>query len=78
MRRQVELGARTFAPGAPVFDVMREAFLPAVEIDGRHTLAGFEQRNRNVQSGCRFTRPAFLVAENNHVSRLTRLLDRLH
>ena len=57
---------------------MRETFLPAVEIDGRYALAGFEQRDRNVQSGRRLTRPAFLVAENNHVSGLTSLLDRLH
>ena len=43
-----------------------------------HILAGFEQRDRNVQSSRRLTRPAFLVAENDHVSGLTSLLDRLH
>ena len=78
MRRQIELDARALAPGAAVFDVMRETFLPAVEIDGRDALAGLEQRDRDVQRGGGFTRPAFLVAENNHVSGLTRLLDRLH
>ena len=78
MRRQIERDAGAFGPGAAVFDVMREAFLAAVEIDGRDALAGLEQRNRDVQSGGGFTRPAFFVAENNHVSRLTRPLDRLH
>ena len=78
MRRQIELDARALGPGAAVLDVMGEAFLPAVEIDGRHALAGLEQRDRDVQSGGGFTRPAFFVAENDHVSRLTRLLDRLH
>jgi hypothetical protein len=76
MRRYIELDAR--APGAAVFDVMRETFLPAAKIDRRHALASLEQRNRDVQSGGGFARPAFLVAENNHVSGLTRLLDRLH
>ena len=78
MRRQVELDARAFAPGAAVVDVMGETSLPAVEIDGRYALAGFEQRDRDMQRGGGLTRPAFLVAENDHVSGLTSLLDRLH
>jgi len=57
---------------------MGETFLPAVEINARHALAGLEQRDRNVQSGGGLTRPAFLVAEDDHVSGLTSLLDRLH
>lgn len=53
MRRLVELDTRPFGPGAAVLDVMRETFLPAVEIDSRYALAGFEQRDRNEQSGRR-------------------------
>src|SRR5664279_5722344 len=77
MRRQIKRDARALAPGAAVLDVMGETFLPAVEIDGRHALAGLEQRDRNVQSSRGLTRAAFLVAENDHVSGLTSLLDRL-
>ena len=77
MRRQVKRDARAFGPGAAVLDVMGETFLPAVEIDGRHALAGLEQRDRNMQSGGGLARAAFLVAENDHVSGLTSLLDRL-
>jgi hypothetical protein len=69
---------RALGPGAAVVDVMGEAFLPAVEVDGRHALAGFEQCKRDAQSGGGFTRPAFFVAENNHVRGLTRRPDRLH
>jgi hypothetical protein len=57
---------------------MCETFLPAVEIDGRDALTGFTERCRNVQSRGGLARPALLVSQNHDVSRLTRLLYRLH
>jgi hypothetical protein len=57
---------------------MGETFLPAVEIDGRDALTGLEERDRNVQSGGGLARPALFVSQNHDVSRLTRLLYRLH
>jgi hypothetical protein len=57
---------------------MGKTFLPAVEVDGRHALTGFEERDRNVQSRGGLARAALLVSQNHDVSRLTRLLYRLH
>ena len=49
MNRNLEFDATPLGPGAPVLDIVGEAFLPAVEVDGRHALAGLEQGNRYVQ-----------------------------
>ena len=67
MRRQLELDARTLGPGAAVLDVMGEALLARVEIDGGDALAGLEQGNGNVQRRCRFARTALFIAEHHNM-----------
>ena len=77
MRRLLELDARALGPVAAVLDVMREALLARVEIDGGDALAGFQQRDRDMQRGRRFSRTAFFVAEHDDVRGLGGILDRL-
>ena len=67
VRRQLELDFPTGRPAAPVFDVMGEGLLPAVEIDGGDALTGLEQGDRNVHRRGRFSRAALLVAEHDDV-----------
>ena len=68
---------RARGPVAAVLDVMRETFLARVEIDGGDALAGFEQRDRDVQRGGRFSGAALFIAEHDDVRRWGSFLDRL-
>ena len=77
MRRQFELDAGALGPGAAIFDVMREALLARVEVDGGDALPGLEQGDGNMQSRRGFSRAAFLVTEHDDMRRLRGLLDRL-
>src|SRR3954470_10888221 len=72
-----EVELRALAPRAAVLDIVGQALLPRVEIDGGDALAGFHQGNRDVDGERRFTRAAFFIADHDHVSRLVRILIRL-
>src|SRR5262249_48663653 len=74
---QLELNTWARGPGAAVFDVMSEGFLPAVEVDGGNALAGLEQRHRDMQRCCRLARATLFIAEHDHVRRRVCLLSRL-
>src|SRR5213075_1479834 len=50
-------------PIATVLDVTRKAFLPAVEVDCGHTLAGLQQCDYDVDRNRRLARAPFLVAD---------------
>ena len=76
VRRQFELEARVLGPGAAVLDVMGEAFLPRVEIDGGDALAGLQQRDRDMHRGGRFAGAALLVAEHDDMAECGSSLDR--
>jgi hypothetical protein len=52
--------------------------LPAVEIDRRDALAGFQQGNGNMQGGGGFSRTAFLIAKYDDVRRARLTLTGLH
>ena len=67
MRRQFESELRPLRPGAPVADVMGEAALARVEVDGGDALASLHQRDRDMHRGGRFARAALLVAEHDHM-----------
>jgi hypothetical protein len=78
MPGNVELDAGALGPVTTVFDVMGEALLPGVEINGRNALTGLKQGDRNVHGGRRFSRTAFFVSEDDDMGR-ARLADvRLH
>jgi len=49
VRRHFQRNARTFGPSPAVVDVVRKTLLARIEVDRRDALAGFEQRDRNVQ-----------------------------
>ena len=68
MRRQFERNAGARGPAAAVLDIMGEALLAAVEIDGRDPLPGLEQGHGDMQRGRGFARAALLVAENDDMS----------
>ncbi len=77
MRRDVEVEPVAPAPRAAVLDVMREALLPGIEIDGGDALAGLHQGNRDMDGERRFARAAFFIADHDDVGRLVRVLVRL-
>jgi hypothetical protein len=60
---EVELGV--LGPGAAVLDVVAEAFLARVEIDGGHALAGLHQRDRDMHRNRGLARSALLIAEHD-------------
>ena len=78
MHRHFELDAGARRPVAPVLDVMGEALLPRIEIDGRDPLPGIHQGDRDMHRGGRFARAAFLVAEHDDVRGRGPSRDRLH
>src|SRR6185437_1306821 len=78
MGRNFERRARALGPIAAVLDVMGEALLAAVEIDGGDPLTGLEQRDRYMQRRRRLTRTALLVSEHDYVRGLAVLTDRPH
>jgi hypothetical protein len=45
MDRQLEIPIGSPSPGTAVLDIMGEAFLAAVQIDGGNALTGFQQRD---------------------------------
>jgi hypothetical protein len=65
-------------PGAPVLDVVGEALLAAVEIDGGDALPCLEQRHRDMHCGGRLARTALLIAEHHDMRGLRSLLDWLN
>ena len=67
MRRQLQLDAGTLRPRAPVLDVVREAFLTAVEVDAGDALAGLHQGDGDMHRGGRFPRASLLVPQHDHV-----------
>ena len=69
MRRHFELEAGVLGPGAAVVDVVREALLARVEIDGGDALAGFQQRDRDMHRDRGLARAAFFVAEYDAIGR---------
>ena len=48
MLGHAEVAADMTRPGAPVLDVMGEAFLPGIEIDGGDRLARLDQGDRDM------------------------------
>ena len=67
MHRHLELDAGVPGPGAPILDVVGEALLPRVEIDGGDPLPDIHQGDGDVHGGGRFARAALLVAEHDDV-----------
>src|SRR5262249_14993617 len=65
--RQFEIEVRVARPGAAVLDVVGEALLARIKVDGGDALAGLHQRHRDVHGGGRLSRSALLVTENDHV-----------
>jgi hypothetical protein len=63
---------------APVVDIVGEALLPAVQVDGGDALACLHQGHSDMQGGGRFARTALLIAEHNDVRRARLPLGRLH
>ena len=51
MQRQFETETGAACPGAAIVDVTGETLLPAIQIDGGYTLAGFHQGHGNMQRG---------------------------
>src|SRR4051812_36268221 len=68
----------TLFRSATVADVVGEALLAAIEIDGRDALASLQKGHGNVQAGRRLARPALLVSKHNHVGRARLSLASLH
>src|SRR4029079_10412956 len=64
MHRHLELDSGMPGPAAPVLDVMGEALLARVEIDGRDPLPDIQQGYGDMHRGGRFARAAFLVAKH--------------
>jgi hypothetical protein len=73
---QMETGSAR--PRTPVIDVTGETLLAAIEIDGGHTLAGFQQGNRDVKGCGGFARAALFIAQYDDVSRGGLTLTSLH
>src|SRR5689334_4274075 len=48
MPGKIELAADALTPRSPVFDVVGQAPLPGIEIDGGHGLLRLDERNSNV------------------------------
>ena len=69
MHGHFELDAGALGPVAAVLDVMGEAFLPRIEVDGGDALAGLQQRDGDVHRGGRFSRAAFFVAKDDDMRR---------
>ena len=69
MNGHFELDAGALGPVAAVLDVMGEAFLPRVEVDGGDALAGLQQRDGDVHRRGRFSRAAFFVTKHDDVRR---------
>jgi hypothetical protein len=72
MHRKFEVEPVRRAQARRLLDVMGEALLAAVEVDGGDALAGFQQRNRDMQGGGGFARTALLVAEHDDMRRWCR------
>jgi hypothetical protein len=64
-----EVATDVAGPGAPVLDVMGEALLPGVEIDGGDRLSRLDQGDRDMHGDGGFSRSALLIADDDHTSR---------
>src|SRR5471030_1287626 len=60
-----EVAANVLSPGAPVLDIMGEASLPGIEIEGGDALARLNQRHRNMHGDGRFARSALFISHND-------------
>jgi hypothetical protein len=69
VRGQFEFAGDALRPCAPVLDIVAEAALPAVEVDGGHALAALEKRHGDVHRDGRFAGAALLVGDCNHARR---------
>ncbi len=78
VHRHVELDAGPRRPVAAVLDVMGEALLPGIEIDGGDALAGLQKRDRDMHGGGRLARAAFFVPEDDDMRREGPADIRLH
>ncbi|MHC2196151.1 hypothetical protein ACVJF1_008784 [Bradyrhizobium diazoefficiens] len=78
MHRQLEIELGATGPGGAVVDVVGEALLAAVEVDGGNALTGLQERDRDVQGSGRFAGAALLVAQHNDVRRAGLALASLH
>src|ERR1700712_2218266 len=74
MMRKFEMKTSFATPRPPVFKVVSEASLPAIEINSRDALAGFEQGYGNMKSYGRLPRAALLVTQHNHMGTRCRCL----
>ncbi len=69
MSGHFELDMGAFSPVTAVLDVMGEAFLAGIQVDGRDALAGLQQRDGDVHRRGRFSRAAFFVTKHDDVRR---------
>ena len=65
-------------PVAAVLDVMGEASLAGIEIDGGDALAGLQQRDSDMHGRGRLSRSAFFVAKDDDMRRERLANIRLH
>jgi hypothetical protein len=65
MHRHLQVDAGAPGPGPAVLDVVGEALLPGVEVDGRHPLPDGQQGNGYMHRGGRLAGAALLVTEHD-------------
>jgi hypothetical protein len=69
MSRQLKVESGAPRPGAAVVNISSKTLLPAIEIDGGDALARLQKGDGNMQRCGGFARPAFLVAQHDHMGR---------
>src|SRR5450759_592771 len=65
MVRDLEVANTVLSPSASILNIMGEASLSRIEIDGGDALAGLHQRNCDMHCNSGFARSALFIAHND-------------